>query len=228
MKNNLVQRRRLVASGLVLLLMGGLGAPGSLHAQAFDAFFMSIKMDDEQRLRNWLLRGIDPNTISNDGFPALAYAIVNDSPDAFAVLLKHPKTNLDQPDFRGDTALMIACSRNKPEWVEALLKQGASVDRAGQWSALHYAAAAGGLTSIGLLVKAKANLNALSENGTTPLMMAARQGKEEAVRLLLKMGANPSPVNDAGFNAAGYAMRANRKELALEIMRKEKALRRAP
>ncbi|HEX4918963.1 MAG TPA: ankyrin repeat domain-containing protein [Limnobacter sp.] len=189
---------------------------------------MSIKMDDAQRLRNWLLRGMDPNTISNEGFPALAFAIVSDSPQAFTVLLKHPKTNLDQPDARGDTALMIACSRNKSEWVEALVKQGAAVNRVGQWSALHYAAAAGNLKSIEFLVKAKADVNALSENGTTPLMMAARQGKDDAARLLLRLGASPSPVNEAGFNAAGYAMRAKRQELALEIMRKEKTLRRAP
>ncbi|HEX4878362.1 MAG TPA: ankyrin repeat domain-containing protein [Limnobacter sp.] len=222
------QGRRLWIGGLLLVAICALGSPGNLQAKAFDDFFFAIQMDDEQRLRNWLLRGMDPNTISNDGFPAITYALVQDSPKAFAVLLKHPKTKLNQPDSRGDTPLMIAAARNKPDQLAALLQQGANVDRAGQWSALHYAAAAGSTSCIELLVKAKANLNAQSENGTTPLMMAARQGREDATRLMLRLGADPSPVNEAGFNAAGYAMRADRKELAMEIMRKEKALRRAP
>ena len=59
-------------------------------------------------------------------------------------------------------------------------------------------------------------------------MMAAREGREPAARTLLKLGANPALKNQAGYNAAGYAMKAQRKELAFEIMKKEKALRTAP
>ena len=60
------------------------------------------------------------------------------------------------------------------------------------------------------------------------LVMAAREGRETAARALLKLGANPALTNQAGYNAAGYAMKAQRQELAFEIMKKEKALRKAP
>lgn len=217
---------RALVGALVLLAMVGLSNPA--RADAFDAFFMAIKMDDAQRLRNWLLRGMDPNTISNEGLPALAYAVVHESPQALAVLLQHQQTDLEQSDTKGDTALMIAASRSQADAIKVLLEAGAKADREGQWSALHYAAAAGCVPCVQLLANFKANLDAMSENGTTPLMMAARSGREDTARLLLKLGANPSPVNEAGFNAAGYAMRSKRSELAFEIMRKEKALRKAP
>ena len=43
-----------------------------------------------------------------------------------------------------------------------------------------------------LLLEESAYIDATSPNGTTPLMMAARYGSPEAVKLLLEEGAEPT------------------------------------
>ncbi len=216
-------KRRVFVSSLLLLAL-----PAVSLAGAFEDFFVAIKFDDEYRLKSLLLRGMDPNTVNEQGFPAVIFGMMQESPNAVRVLLSSRKLNPDQADRRGETPLMVACTLNKPEWVAALLEKGAKQGGDGQWTALHNAAASGSLESIELLVKSGAKIDVLSPNDTTPLMMAARDGREAAARMLLKLGANPALKNQAGYNAAGYAMKANRKELAFEIMKKERALRTAP
>jgi uncharacterized protein len=216
-------KRRAILGSLLLLALPRVALSG-----AFEDFFVAIKFDDEYRLRMLLLKGMDPDTVNEQGFPAIIFGMLQNSPNAVRLLLSSSKLNPNQADRRGETPLMVACTLNKPEWVEALLAKGATTGVDGQWTALHNAAASGSSESIELLVKAGAKIDVLSPNDTTPLMMAAREGREAASRLLLKLGANPALVNQAGYNAAGYAMKADRKELALEIMRKEKALRTAP
>lgn len=218
-----MNRRQFAASLAALLL-----SPGVLHAGAFEDFFQAIKFDDEKRLRALLLKGMDPNTVNEQGFPALVFAMIQDSPNAVRLLLSVNKLNPDQPDLRGETPLMVACTLNKPEWVFALLKKGAKQGTNGQWTPLHNAAAAGSSEAIELLVKAGGNVDVFSPNGTTPLMMAAREGRDGAARTLLKLQANPVLKNQAGYSAAGYAMKNKNKALASEIIKKEKALGKAP
>lgn len=216
-------RRRAFLSSLLLLAL-----PGMSLAGAFEDFFLAIRFDDEYRLTSLLLKGMDPNTVNELGFPAITYGMMQDSPNAVQVLLSSSKLNPNQADRRGETPLMVACTLNKPQWVSALLSKGATAGEHGQWTALHNAAASGSTESIELLVKSGVPVDLLSPNDTTPLMMAAREGRERAARTLLSLGANPSLKNQAGYNAAGYALKADRKQLAFEIMKKERALRTAP
>lgn len=211
----------------VIAVLFSVATMNTAQAGAYEDFFLAIQFDDERRLRNLLLRGVDPNSVSEKGFSAVAYAVVEDSPKALQTLLMAPGLDVNAPDARGDSALMTAAARNKPLMVDLLLKHGAVQRGHGQWTAMHYAAASGSVESLALLLKAGGLIDALAPNDSTPLMMAARQGKENAARFLLAEGANPGLVNQAGFNAAGYAMKAQRKDLAFEIMRREKALRNA-
>lgn len=211
-----------------MAFVGLLVLPGIAYSGSFEDFFLAIKFDDEPRLRTLLLKGMDPNTVNEAGFPAITFAMMQDSPNTVRALLSSGKLDPNQPDRRGETPLMVASTLGKPQWVATLLVKGAKQGADGQWTALHNAAATGSTQSLELLVNAGGKVDVLSPNETTPLMMAAREGREEAARLLLKLGANPAQINQAGYNAAGYAMKAGRKELAFEIMRKEKALRTAP
>ncbi len=165
-------KRRVFVSSLLLLAM-----PAVSLAGAFEDFFVAIKFDDEYRLKSLLLRGMDPNTVNEQGFPAIVFGMMQDSPNAVRVLLSSRKLNPDQADRRGETPLMVACTLNKPEWVAALLEKGAKQGGDGQWTALHNAAASGSLESIELLAKSGVKIDVLSPNDTTPLMMAAREGR---------------------------------------------------
>jgi len=60
-------------------------------------------------------------------------------------------------------------------------------------------------------------MNALSTNGSTPLMMAAREGKEAIAGALLAAGARRDIVNEWGDDALRWAMRYNNLSIAREI-----------
>lgn len=220
-----MKRRTLL--GLGLLAIAQLHSSQAMASSLSD-FFKAIQFDDEYRLNILLLKGMDPNTRNEQGFPAVTYAMIQNSPKSVALLLRAPGFDPNALDGRGETPLMVASALDKPQWVAALLAKGAKQGGHGEWTALHNAAASGSTASVDLLLKWGSPVDVLSPSDTTPLMMAARQGKDNTVRQLLKQGANPGLKNQAGYNAAGYAMKANRPELAMEIMKSERALRKPP
>ena len=97
------------------------------------------------------------------------------------------------------TALMCAARNGHVETVQILLQAGASVsaamdthkvDGGGGSQALHYAMARGHTAVGALLLDAGADPNAIGSSGNTPLVEAIGDRHLEAVRLLLKRGAN--------------------------------------
>lgn len=195
-------------------------------AGTWDDVITYTKMDQANRLKPLLLRGVDPNTLADDGTPILMLAMQNESVEVVNLLLTVGKLDPNMADLKGETPLMLAANANRLDWVQALLKRGANLGEDGQWTALHYAASKGYLSVVEALLKGGAAIDIRSPNSTTPIMMAARSGQEDMVRLLIKRGADTSVVNDAGYNAAGYALKAQKKELAFEIMRRDRELRR--
>jgi uncharacterized protein len=85
------------------------------------------------------------------------------------------------------------------------------------WTPLHYAATAGHVQLISMLLAKYAYIDAESPNKTTPLMMAAHYGTAGAVKLLLEEGADPSLKNDLGLTAIDFAQRANKTD-SVEII----------
>lgn len=205
-------------SASLLLIILGLSQINA-YAQTTPDLLKAIEQDDEKSLREALLRGANPNAMTEDGVPLISHAMIKGATKSVRYLLISKKLDVNAMDLRGDTPLMVASMLNRSEWVAALLSKGADLNHSGKWTPLHYAAASGGVKAMSMLIEAGADLNAFSPNGTTPLMMAAREGKTEAVRLLLSHGVDPNVVNQSGYNAAGYATRAKNKELAMEIMR---------
>ena len=57
------------------------------------------------------------------------------------------------------------------------------------------------------LISRGAEVNARSPNGSTPLMLAAREGRESLTKVLLESGADPKLKSDWGDNALTLAMR---------------------
>ncbi len=69
------------------------------------------------------------------------------------------------------------------------------------------AASAGRTTDIERLLQQGAPINGTDEAGRTPLMLAALNGQEAAVRQLLGLGANRDLVDREGLTALAHARR---------------------
>jgi ankyrin repeat protein len=75
---------------------------------------------------------------------------------------------------------------------------------------VHYAATGPNTELLAMLLDRGADINALAPNRNTPLMMAARYGPEDNVKLLLQRGADKKLINDRNLSAADMAKTGER------------------
>ncbi len=114
--------------------------------------------------------------------------------DAAAVeALLSQKTDVNQAQGDGSTALHWAAYNAQPDLVRLLLERGANpaaASRLGGLTPLMMAARAGDAVSVGLLLEAGADPRRPNANGTTTLMFAAGAGSADAIRRLTARGAD--------------------------------------
>ena len=182
-------------------------------AGSYDDFFTAIKRDHRHTIEALLQRGIDPNTVDDNGQPGIIAALLNESYEAADALAASAGLQLEAANRSGETALMLASLRGQTALVQRLLQRGAVVNRPG-WSPLHYAATAPDEAPMKLLLTHGAAVDARSPNGTTPLMMAADYGPSACVDLLLAAGAQVDLKNDLGLTAVDFARQRGRDWLA--------------
>jgi ankyrin repeat protein len=160
-------RRRLLVAGLFPGLQRWL-EPLPPKPDSFSAWFQAARVDDAAVSRDLLARGFDPNTIEPELLDtALLIAVRQGSKKVFRLLLSTPGVNLDARSRNGDTALMLSAYKKDLAGAQALIDKGAEINRP-EWTALHYAAAAGSLPLVRLLLDHDAYIDAESPNKTTP------------------------------------------------------------
>lgn len=125
--------------------------------------------------------------------------------DATAVFALLEETDADPNGFgsAGWAPLHLAARRAGPEVVRALLRAGADRDgrdRRKGWTPLLHAIHMRNRPAVRALLEAGAEVDRRSENGVTPLFMAAGYGMDGVVRGLLERGADPRAETD-GLNA---------------------------
>jgi ankyrin repeat protein len=191
-------------------------AAAAAHAGSYEDFFHAVEVDDAGTVTQLLARGFDINSPDEHGQVALYLALRADSPKVVATLLGSPGLHVDAANAKGETPLMMAALKGKLGACQRLLEQGAQVNRDG-WSPLHYAASGPQPKVVSLLLERGAQINALSPNGSTPLMMAARYGAQDSAELLVAHGADARLRNAKGLNAADFARAAGREALAARL-----------
>jgi len=210
------RRLLMTAFGACALLWAG-AAPAAEQSPAEADFFRALQLDRPAAVRKALAAGVSPNVRDLGGEPALIVAIRNDAPAVASLLMDQPGVDLEAQAPNGNTALMMAAYRQNKPLVVDMIWRGARINQPG-WTALHYAAAGGSVDITTLLLDQDAAIDARSPSGMTPLMLAAREGQEDAVKLLLARGANAT-LKDGGFHltAAGFALKADKPWIAKAI-----------
>ncbi|CAH2901795.1 ankyrin repeat domain-containing protein [Paraburkholderia caledonica] len=195
-------RAALAATVACAALSSLIAAPA--QAAPIDSLIKSVKFDDVDGVKKLLAKGMDPNSVDNQGMPLLVLAAREKSDKVGAALLANPKTNVEIEDKAGENAMMMAALNGDIDFVKQLIAKDAEVNKKG-WAPLHYAAANGHDDIVKLLLDHSAYVDAGSPNGTTPLMMAARGGHVSTVKLLLDNGADLTVKNQIGLTALDFA-----------------------
>lgn len=178
-------------------------------ADAYVDFFRAVSVDNASTVKELLARGFDPNTKNESGQVALFLAMRDDAPKVAAALLASPALNIDANNALGETPLMMAALKGRLDWAKKLMERGAKVQKPG-WSPVHYAATGPNTELLAMLLDSGADINALAPNRNTPLMMAARYGPEENVKLLVQRGADKKLINERNLSAADMARAGER------------------
>lgn len=179
-----------------------------------DEFIRAVRLDLVADVEAGLKLGIDVNmTEPYRGETALMIAVRENSNKVIDALLKTPGIAIDLRAKNGDSAIMLASYLGNLKVVKELLQRGAAINHPG-WTPLHYAATAGHLELIRLLLEHHAYIDAESPNKTTPLMMASRNGNIQVVQLLIEQGADIELKNALGMTALDFAESVEQRENA--------------
>lgn len=183
------------------------------RAGSYEDFFIAIKQDDGKKISQLLQRGFDPNAVDPSGRHGLFIALQDGSLKAADALIQWPRTNVEWRSPKDESPLMIAAIKGQKDIVKKLIARDADVNKPG-WTPLHYAATAGQLEVMEILLEEHAFIDAESPNKSTPLMMAAKYGSTAAVKLLLEAGADATMRNELGLSAVDFAQQGNRRDAA--------------
>lgn len=170
-------------------------------------FGFAVERGDLRLVQRWLDEGLSPEYEADRVGTGLMIAAWNGNVEMMALFIARgadPKSS----NRHGEQPLQLAAWGGHRDAVRWLLEKGAPLDRQGlAWSALHYAVFNGHLDLARELIALGAAVNARSPNGSTPLMLAAREGREELAMAMLKAGGDPAARNDWGDTALTLAMR---------------------
>ena len=208
-------------AGLALSLGLSCLTPPPAFAQAQESsvarFVQAAQRDDVSILGRLNQLGLNIDSRDGLGNNLLMLAIRDKAEQlALAILLNSrwaSPVRLEQANRLGETALMLAAHRGMHSVAQRLIEVGAQTNREG-WGPIHYAATTGQTEILRLLIEHNAYIDALSPNGSSALMMAARFRHPAAARLLVQLGADPTLINDSGMSAKLYANENRDNDLA--------------
>lgn len=170
--------------------------------------YRALVLQNQMLVETLLGLGANPNAKDHRGDPLIFTALsVGNRPASIALIAASADANAR--DSIGMSALVFAMSLNQPDIVAALIKAGADINQpssasdGGQASApLFLAMRSGDLAMVQQLIAAGANVNALDQQGSTPLHRAVlAQPADYAVALvtsLLRANANPNIMRPNG------------------------------
>lgn len=189
-------------------------ASPALAGNLVDDTLQSINLDDAAGVVDGLQRGLDVNLVDDEGNSLLMLAARDGSTKASAVLINAgAKTHLS--NVYGDNALLLATFGGHEAIVDMLLAKHASIGPNPRgWTPLHYAAYAGHANLAKKFLALGAQVNGVTDNGLSALMLASMNGHIDVVRALLGYKADSQLRDENKLSAADHAIAAGNTKIA--------------
>ena len=189
---------------ILLIILSQFFHVSSAVAGSYEDLLSAIKQDDIPAAEALFAKGMDVNTRDTGANSLLMISIQEDHTDMVERLLQR-QADVGARNQYGETALMLAAAKGNLDLVKLLVKPGAKVNLAG-WNPLIYAAWRGKTEVVQYFLDNEANIDAVSPNGISALMMATRGGHFDTVKLLLWEVADPNLKSNSGETALGWAL----------------------
>ena len=202
-KSKFIKLFGLIAFPLVILQLTSCATMTPLTAAA--------KQGDVARINEFLNEGAkidEPNSGKWSATP-LYWSLFDCQFEAAELLLKKG-ANVNLADSFGVAPLQLAvcCENVDPSLIEHLIEKGADVnykDTSDGLRSLHYAISCGSDDAARLLIEKGADVNAIADDGTTPLILASKNDSVFIAKLLLEKGADVNWRDAHKKNAMSYA-----------------------
>lgn len=201
---------------LAELLIARGANPQVLTREGESLMTAALRWDSPDIARLLLAKGCDPN-LRRRGTPSpLMRAIATNDMELARDLLARG-ADVHAVTRTGWDTLHEAAETGRADWVRLLLDRGVDVNQRQKdgWAAVHQAASSESPEALNMLLTAPGiNIRVVDEDGETPLHTAARKGRTEAVRALLKAGAEVNARDSKGNTPLTAAKNKNKTDAA--------------
>ena len=150
-----------------------------------DKLLESCNYGQLRRVKKFLKKGADANTINNSGYTPLIYASRGGYDKIVKLLVSHG-ANVNAKTKFGDTSLIYALRKGNVEICELLIANGANVnlcDKEGK-TPLHEACYIGNLSIAKLLIEKGADLSPITSNNNSPIDLAIKKKHKDVINYL--------------------------------------------
>ena len=213
---------------VVKLLLNAGAAVAAMNRYGVQPLSLAAENGNAVILELLLEAGADPNASLSEGETALMTAARTGDADSIRVLLVYGADPNARDSYRGQTALMWAAARNHAAAIHTLAELGADIHATTNteaaspngprmfyasnptgFTALTFAARAGSIDALRVLLEAGANINDQLSDGQSALIVAVANANWTLANYMLDRGADPN-LAGAGWNAIHQLVRTRR------------------
>ncbi|EAY17848.1 hypothetical protein TVAG_010720 [Trichomonas vaginalis G3] len=184
----------------------------------FQAFFIHLDISNDiencfvvstifspSLLEYFISQGVDVNATDNKLHrTALKMAALTGNKEAITLLVSHG-AKINSIDLNGGSILDYVAPSCDKELIEFFIENGADITSTN----LHSAANSNNYVCAEILISHGVNVNSKNNDGSSPLIIAAKHGYVEIVKLLLSHGAFINETDNEGKTALYLALRHN-------------------